>query len=148
MSILVALFYSQNKVKVRFNGTVLGKWKSILIVDDDEALVKTVRPILIANNYAVLTAVTGEDGLHIAKNQKPDLIILDVILPGIKGRELCRKIRADEATKHIPVVFLTAKESDDDIKAEIAAGAQAHLTKPVDNKMLIATIEKVLNSKS
>ena len=65
----------------------------VLIVDDDEGILKTVQRILLPNGYSVLTAVTGERGLQIAKLQKPDLIILDVLLPGMKGREVCAMLK-------------------------------------------------------
>ena len=120
-------------------------WKSILIIDDDESIIKTVRAILISKGYAVLTADSGESGLMIAKNQKPDLILLDVILPGIKGRDVCKKLKEETETKNIPVVFLTSKDSEDDIQAEKALGAQEHLTKPVNAQVLISTIYNILN---
>ncbi len=119
-------------------------WKSILIIDDDEAIIKTVRAILISQGYSVLAASSGENGLKVAQNQKPDLILLDVILPGIKGRDVCKKLKKDPETKDIPVVFLTSKESDDDIQAEKAVGAQEHLTKPVNAKVLVSTIHNIL----
>lgn len=122
----------------------LEKWKSVLIVDDDESLIKTVRPILMSAGYSVLTANSGEEGLLIAEKQKPDLIILDVILPGIKGREVCKQLKEQTRTKNIPVVFLTAKDSPDDVRAELEAGAQSHLTKPVNPKDLLSCVRKIL----
>ena len=116
----------------------------VLVVDDDETLQKTVRAILLDNGYAVLTASTGESGIEIAKKQKPNLVLLDVILPKMKGREVCRNLKEDEETKNIPVIFLTAKDSADDKKAELEAGAITHLTKPVNAKELLATIEQTL----
>ncbi|MFT5170045.1 MAG: CheY-like chemotaxis protein [Candidatus Omnitrophota bacterium] len=121
-------------------------WQSILVIDDDEALIKTIRPMLMAEGYSVLTAVTGESGYQVATNEKPDLIILDVILPGIKGRELCKKFKEDAVTKDTPIVFLTSKFSEDDIKAELEAGAVAHLTKPVDSKSLLSMVKNVLQN--
>ena len=123
----------------------MDKWKSVLIVDDDEGLIKTIRPLLINNGYSVLTANSGEDGLVIARNQKPDIIVLDVILPGIKGRDVCRQLKDDPETKEIPVIFLTAKDSRDDISAEMEAGAVAHLTKPLNGGELIETVKKILS---
>ena len=79
-----------------------------------------------------------------ALDQRPDLIILDVIMPGIKGRELCTKIKSYEVLKNIPVVFLTAKDSDDDIKAELDAGAVTHLTKPIDSAKLVTVVKSIL----
>ena len=122
-------------------------WKSILVVDDDETLHKTIRPILLQQGYSVLTAIDGEAGFEIAVKQQPSLIILDVIMPGIKGRDLCKKIKSEPQTKDIPVVFLTAKYSEDDIKAELEAGAEAHLTKPIEREALVSTISKILKSK-
>lgn len=127
------------------NGTDDKKWTSVLIIDDDQTLVKTARPILISHGYAVLTADTGELGLNIAKAQQPDLILLDVILPGIKGRDVCEKLKAIPETASIPVIFLTAKNSEDDVRAEMAAGAVCHLTKPVDADVLLTTIRGVVD---
>jgi len=118
--------------------------KSILIIDDDESIIKTVRAILISQGYSVLAASSGENGLKIAQNQKPDLILLDVILPGVKGRDVCKQLKEDVKTKNIPVVFLTSKDSEDDIQAEKEVGGEGHLTKPVDAKMLIAAIHNIL----
>ena len=144
MSVIILLFFSQRSIRNFFLVPKSLNWKSVLIIDDDETLVRTVRPILISHGYSVLTANTGETGLQIVQTQKPDLVLLDVILPGIKGRDVCRKIKEDPATKKIPVVFLTAKFSEDDIKAEMAAGAESHLTKPVSIKQLVSTIDQFL----
>jgi CheY-like chemotaxis protein len=122
-----------------------GAWKSILLVDDDETLIRTVRPILLSNGYSVLVATSGEEGLRVAKKQKPHLILLDVILPGIKGREVCRQIKSDGELKNIPVVFLTSKDSPDDVQAELAAGAQAHLSKPVTPKALLDAVQRFIS---
>ncbi len=137
-------YFIQPDIKLHFR-SLKRKWQSILIVDDDEVLVRTVRPILISHGYSVLTANVGEDGLHIAKHQRPNLILLDVILPGIKGRDVCKRLKEDAETRDIPVIFLTAKDSQDDIDAEMSAGAEAHLTKPVNAESLIVTIQGVLN---
>ncbi len=145
MNIVVFLYFSQEKVKIQFHDKTTKEWRSILIVDDDEIHIKTIRPILMTSGYAVLSAPSGEYGLQIAKAQKPDLILLDVILPGIKGREVCKRLKNDPSTKNIPVVFLTSKDSQDDIQAEIEVGAVSHLTKPVNPKLLISTIKQILN---
>ena len=120
------------------------KWKSILVVDDDETLIRTIRPVLIKEGYSVLTANTGELGLEIVQAQKPDLIILDVILPKIKGREVCQKIKGNPETSSIPIIFLTAKDSKDDVEAELSVGGEAHLTKPFDRRELLTVIKKYL----
>jgi twitching motility two-component system response regulator PilH len=120
-------------------------WKSVLIIDDDETIIKSLRPFLISHSYAVLSAETGEIGLEIARNQKPDLILLDVILPGIKGREVCKTLKEDPETKGIPVIFVTAKESSDDVLAELDAGGELHLTKPVQYDKLLAAIRQFID---
>jgi len=123
------------------------KWKSILIIDDDEILIRTVRPMLMSNGYSVLTSNTGEEGLRVAKAQKPDLILLDVIMPGMKGRDVCQALKESDDTKNIPVVFLTAKDSQEDIDAELAAGGEAHLTKPVNREGMLSTIQTIIDKK-
>ncbi len=147
-NILMLLFFIQDKIKLVFDRKWKYARKSVLVVDDDEGLVKAVKGILLPNGLSVLTATSGEKGIQIAKLQKPDLIILDVILPGIKGREVCATLKQDEATKDIPVLFLTAKDSLYDIHAEMAAGAVSHLTKPVHAKTLLAEVRRIFEQQS
>ncbi len=148
LNIIVLLYFTQARIKWQFHTVKYAAWnKSVLLVDDDEAVIKTLRPILLSHGYAVLTAGSGEDGLQIAQRQKPDLIILDVILPGIKGREVCQQLKENYETKDIPIVFLTAKDSPEDLKAEKDAGSAGHITKPVDVKTLIGTVQNVLGPK-
>jgi DNA-binding response OmpR family regulator len=118
--------------------------KTILVIDDDKGLIKMLETSLSAQGYLVFSANTGEGGLQIAQNKVIDLILLDVILPGLKGRQVCVKLKENEKTRAIPVVFLTAKDSPDDVKAELAAGAIAHITKPIDLHELIAKLREVL----
>lgn len=121
--------------------------KKILIVDDDPAVHFIIAPILAKEGFSVTSARNGEQGLQLALSTRPDLIILDVIMPGsIKGRELCAKIKAYDVLKSTPVIFLTAKDSDDDIKAELDAGAVTHLTKPIDPTQLLTVIKNILAS--
>lgn len=121
-------------------------WKTILIVDDDETQIKIVRPVLVKAGYSVLTSTSGEEALRILDSHKPDLVLLDVIMPGLKGREVCKRIKQNPSTQHIPVIFLTAKDSQDDVEAELAAGAHSHMTKPVQPKVLLATVEKIFKT--
>ena len=117
--------------------------KKILLVDDDPGIHVVVSAILNKAGHVVISANNGERALHLALSGRPDLIILDVILPGIKGRDLCKKIKAYEVLKEIPVIFLTAKDSEDEINAEIEAGAIAHLNKPVNPDELLKIIHEV-----
>jgi CheY-like chemotaxis protein len=146
LSMVCALFFSQMKTKLSFLEQGGFNRKSILLVDDDESILKTLKPVLLQNGYSVLTATSGERGLQVTKRQKPDLIVLDVILPGMKGRQVCQKIKEDPTTKHIPVIFLTSKDSPDDVKAELAVGGISHITKPVNPQQLLEEVKKVLNA--
>src|SRR5208283_1325734 len=118
--------------------------KKILLVDDDPGAHVVIVPILSKAGYTVISAKTGEQALLLALSDRPDLIILDVIMPGIKGRDLCKKLKAYDVLKDIAIIFLTAKDSEDDIKAELKAGAITHLTKPVDPPDLLETITGII----
>ena len=118
--------------------------KKILLVDDDAGVHFIATPILTRQGYDVISAKTGEQGLQLALDHRPDLIILDVILPGIKGREVCARLKKNPKTQNIPVVFLTAKNSPDDIKAELELGAVAHITKPLDSHKVLEEVRHIL----
>ena len=146
LPVSIAVFFGREKIRVVFQGKAPYLRKSILVIDDDQGLLKMIKPLLLSNGYSVLVATTGEKGLQIAKKQKPDLIILDVILPGIKGRQVCVNLKEDADTQRIPVLFLTAKNSPDDVQAEIAAGGIAHITKPFRAHRLLEEIERSLKA--
>jgi DNA-binding response OmpR family regulator len=116
----------------------------ILIIDDDKTLQMMLKTVLASNGFDVISSFSGEEGLALAKSDKPDFIILDVIMPGIKGREVCRKLKADPQTQGIPVLFLTSKDSDDDVAAELEAGAMGHVVKPVNSMSLVRKIKQIL----
>lgn len=118
--------------------------KKILIIDDDATVHLIVTKILAENKYTVVSAKNGEQGFQLALKERPDLIILDVIMPGIKGRDLCVKIKSYDVLKSIPVVFLTAKNSQDDVQAELEAGAVSHLSKPIEATDLLATVKSII----
>ena len=143
------IYYILPQVKMEFHSpaenTTNSIKKKILVVDDDKGLLKMIRSSLMHHGMEVITADSGEKGLSLAFQKKPDLIILDVILPGVKGRQVCVKLKEHPVTRDIPVMFLTAKDSPDDVRAEMAAGAVTHLTKPVDFKKLVLEIENILN---
>lgn len=147
MNFIIFLFFSQSRIRMFFKSNPVADWKTVLLIDDDQTQWVTVRSILMNHGFSVLVANTGEEGMQIAKSQKPDLILLDVILPGIKGRDVCRRLKSDAVTKEIPVIFLTAKNSPDDIAAEKEVGATAHLTKPVDVKTLVSAVKEALLEK-
>ena len=147
--VVLMLYYILPKTKIQFlqgrEDAVAGvKSKKILVIDDDKALLKMLRVSLINYGMDVLTADTGEKGLELAEKKDPDLIILDVILPGMKGREVCSRLKQGKKTGRIPIMFLTSKDSPDDVKAEMEAGAIMHLTKPVNPQELFSEIKKIL----
>lgn len=120
---------------------------TVLVIDDDLTFVKLVRSHFMKHGLNVISAENGENGIEMAKRWKPNLIILDVILPGMKGRSVCAKLKEDSQTQDIPVMFVTFKNSLDDISAEMELGAVMHLTKPVDYKLLYEQVIKILGKK-
>ncbi|MDD3375065.1 MAG: response regulator [Candidatus Omnitrophica bacterium] len=117
------------------------KGKNILVVEDEPGQRLTIQKILEKQGYDLLLAENGSQGLAQARSRKPDLILLDVVMPEIDGREVCRQLKADESTKDIPIIFLTASDTANDIIDHFDLGADMHLTKPIDAKELIAQIE-------
>ena len=104
--------------------------EKILIVDDEEDILELVNYNLSKEGYRVVCAATGEDALVEAKAQLPDLIILDLMLPGVDGLDVCRSMRMDPATTKIPIVMLTAKGEESDIVSGLELGADDYITKP------------------
>ncbi len=106
--------------------------RTILIIDDEASLLATVGRRLEADGYGVLIAKTGEEGLRLAEAEQPDLILLDIMLPGMKGRDVCARLKATPATARIPVIFLTALGLADHIKAGMDLGAEDYIVKPFE----------------
>ncbi len=106
--------------------------KRILIVDDTKELLQVIAQRLKSWGFEVLTASTGEEGLRLANEQVPDLILLDVMMPKLKGRDACAQLKANPKTKHIPVIFLTALQLPDHVKAGLDVGADDYITKPFE----------------
>ncbi len=104
--------------------------KRILIVDDNQDILLVVSRRLQSWGYEAFTAENGEEGLRIAQEQRPDLILLDIMMPKMKGRDVCARLKANPKTQGIPVVFLTALQMADHIKAGIDLGADDYIVKP------------------
>lgn len=115
----------------------------VLIVEDNEKNMKLARDILQAKGYATLEAVTGEEGVRVALAELPDLVLMDIQLPGINGIEALRQIRADPCTQAIPVIAFTASVTPTDRGHVTAAGFDAFLGKPIDLKEFVATIKRL-----
>jgi DNA-binding response OmpR family regulator len=118
--------------------------KRILLVDDTEDLVLVVSRRLESWGYEVFTATSGEDGLRLAQERLPDLVLLDIMMPRMKGREVCARLKADSNTKHIPVIFLTALGLADHVKAGMDLGAEDYIVKPFEPAELKERIAIVL----
>ena len=115
--------------------------KVVLIVEDNDKHMKLARDILQAKGYATLEAITGEDGVLVAKDKLPDLVLMDIQLPGINGIEAFRQLRADPRTARIPIAAFTASVTPSDRSKVIEAGFDAFLSKPIDLKQFVATIK-------
>lgn len=109
----------------------------VLVVEDSEAIRHAFTLLLEECGYAVTGAPTGEDALRLAAERAPDLVLLDLGLPDISGLEVALRLRADPATRAIPLVALTGRDDDADRQALLAAGCTAYLLKPVDTQRLI-----------
>ncbi len=122
--------------------------KRILIVEDDPSVMRATSFILEKEGYEVLTAVDGLGGLKKAKEENPDLLILDVMLPGIDGFEICHSLRAEVQTAHLPILMFSAKGQETDKAMGLKVGADEYLTKPVDREVLISKVATWLSAKS
>jgi two-component system cell cycle response regulator DivK len=116
----------------------------VLIVEDNEKNMKLARDVLQAKGYATLEAVTGEDGVRLARERAPDLVLMDIQLPGISGIEAFRQLRADPATARIPVVALTASVTPTDRTQITQAGFDAFLGKPINLKEFLDTVKRLI----
>ena len=115
--------------------------KRILIIEDNPYTSDMVRKYLSRNDYKVLTASDGQEGLHLAREENPDLILLDIMLPGMDGIEVCRTLREESS---VPIIMLTARVEEEDRVAGLELGADDYITKPFSLKELVARIRVVL----
>src|SRR4030095_9995865 len=119
----------------------------ILIVDDNPTNVKVLQTRLAAEGYEVITAADGDEGLATARQQTPDLILLDVMMPKLDGFEVCRQLRADAGFPFTPIIMVTAMADSRDVVAGLEAGGDEYLTKPVDHAALAARVNSMLRIK-
>lgn len=119
----------------------------VLVVDDILANVKLLEAKLTAEYFEVVTANTGPEGLETARNLQPDIVLLDVMMPGMDGFEVCRQLKEDQSTQHIPVVMVTALDQPADRVQGLEAGADDFLTKPVDDVALFARVRSLVRMK-
>lgn len=117
--------------------------KRILFIDDS-LIQQRILTVLLQGKYETLTARSGAEGIALAKKEKPDLILLDYDMPLMTGKETLRKLRQQEETKDIPVVFLTGVDSRSNVEAVLMLRPQGYLLKPVDQNRLFSTVEGIL----
>ena len=119
--------------------------KTILIVEDNELNMKLFQDVLAAHGYATLETADGRDALRLARERRPDLIVLDIQLPEISGLEITRQIKADSELSHIPIIAVTAFAMRGDEEKIREGGCEDYLSKPVSISRFIETIERHLN---
>jgi DNA-binding response OmpR family regulator len=123
-------------------GTVSSK--RILVVDDTEDVVKVVKMYLEHHDYEVITTNDGQEGLEKAKSEKPDLIVLDLMLPRMNGYKVCGLLKRDTRYAKIPIILFTAKTQEKDMKLGQEVGADAYITKPFEPEVLLSKIEELI----
>ncbi len=122
--------------------------ETILIIDDEKDLIQLVLYNLEKEGFRVLSALNGETGLSVAEHELPDAIILDLMLPGIDGLDVCRRLRSSDRTSHTPIIMLTAKSSEADRIVGLELGADDYVTKPFSPRELAARVKAVLKRAS
>jgi DNA-binding NarL/FixJ family response regulator len=120
----------------------------ILIVDDDPSSLDILQARLASFDYKILTARDGEEALTVAREQLPDLILLDIVLPKLDGITVCRRLKADATLPFIPIIMVTAKVASEDVVAGLEAGGDEYLAKPVDPDALVARVKSMLRIKA
>lgn len=118
--------------------------KRILVVDDEAELVKAVQIRLQEADYEVLVAGDGREGFDVARREKPDLIILDLMLPGMDGYEVCGLLKADTRYSKIPIIMFTAKAQEEDMRLGKEVGADVYITKPFEHQVILDKIKELL----
>ena len=119
--------------------------KTILIIEDDVLNMKLLRSILQLNKYAVLEAENAEVGIQLVREHKPDMILMDIQLPGMDGVEATNLISNDSELKNIPIIAVSSLAMESDKDYALLAGVKEYITKPINKKILLNTIKKYLN---
>ena len=120
--------------------------KEILIVDDEPSIVVPVQFLMQQQGYTVLVAGDGHDALDMIYKYQPDLVLLDIMLPGIDGYEVCEIVRLNPKLRDVKIIFLTAKGREVEIAKGLALGADAYITKPFSNAELVSKVKMVLDN--
>jgi len=121
------------------------KRRRILVADDEIYILHILEFSLNLEGYEVISATGGEEALAKALQERPDLVVLDVLMPQMDGHDVCRRLKADERTRNIPVIFLSARDTAADQEVGLRLGANAYITKPFSPQRLIDTIQGLLD---
>jgi CheY-like chemotaxis protein len=121
-----------------------GDEKRVLVADDDPVILRLIQVNLELEGYQVLTANNGEEAVETATAEHPDLVILDIMMPRMDGYQACEQLKADAATRNIPIVFLSAKAQQADIEKGKSYGVQEYLTKPFDPTELLDVVDRLV----
>jgi DNA-binding response OmpR family regulator len=130
--------------RISEDGAIMTGQANILVIEDDEIVARTVERCLRTGDYRVRVAGTGVEGLQLARREIPDLVVLDVIMPGMDGYTVCREMRNDTLLRGVPILFLTARSKDDDRITGFVAGADDYLGKPFNVDELLLRIKAIL----
>ena len=117
----------------------------ILIVDDEPNILMSLDFLMRKEGYQVFIARDGSEALNIVSEEMPDIIVLDIMMPNVDGYEVCQRVKGNEATAHIKIIFLTAKSKEEDIKKGHEMGADLYLTKPFSTRNLVKEVKKLIN---
>lgn len=120
--------------------------KKILVVDDESDIIEILKFMLEAHGYECITATDGEEGLKAAKEENPDLIILDVMMPKINGYKICRLLKFDNKYKNVPIFMLTARSQDEDKIIGEETGADEYITKPFDVDFVVEKVKSYIGN--
>lgn len=116
----------------------------ILIVDDSPTEIHVLKTMLEKNGFETLSATSGEEGIDLAKNERPDVILMDIVMPGLNGFQATRQLTKDEATSSIPVIIVTTKDQETDRVWGMRQGAKDYVTKPAQESDLVGKIQAAL----
>ena len=117
----------------------------VLVVDDEINMMELIKLTLIGEGYEIIQAFCGKEGLEKASSEKPDIVLLDINLPDMNGIEVCKRLKAGENTRQIPVLFLSAMSQKENIEKCLAVGAKAYISKPFKVNTLVAQIRDCLS---
>lgn len=117
----------------------------VLIIDDSPTEIYKLTTMLEKHGHVVVAAESGEEGIEVAKKEQPDVVLMDIVMPGLNGFQATRQLRKSDETADIPVIIVTTKDQETDRVWGMRQGAKAYLTKPIEEKVLVDTINNVLS---